>query len=107
MFADLTKNFTTIRKDVNRLVGDRSIVESIDNIVSNNINTKKLLFKNNTSFILFDLIKQIEFSLYSKEPRIENINIRATYNKRDESLDLFIRADIKNDEKTVSFSKRI
>lgn len=118
MFFDFTKNFTSIRKDINKVSEDNSILESIENIVSmntgdvvgNNLlgsNTKRLLFKSNSPFILFDFVKQIEFSLYTYEKRITDIDITARFNEADDVLDLTIRAVIKNDKKKdINFSKR-
>lgn len=113
---DLTKNFTSIRKDINKLSEDNSILESIDNIVSMNTgdlvgnkqlgsNTKKLLFKSNSPFILFDFVKQIEFSLVTFEKRITDIDITAKYNEADDALDLTIQALIINNKKPIKYSK--
>jgi phage baseplate assembly protein W len=117
MNIDVTKNFTSIRKDINKLSEDNSILESIENIIHLNVgelvgnsylgsNTKKLLFKSNNPFILFDFVKQIEFSLYTYEKRITNLKVKVQYNTTDDTLDLKIEGLIIENKKTIKYSKR-
>jgi len=113
---DLTKNFVSSRKDINKVPEVNSILESIENIIMMNAGdlvgntklgspTRQLLFQQNTYFILFGFVKQIEFAINRYEPRIDSVSVTANYNKKTDALDLEVSAKVK--DQVVNYRKRL
>ena len=113
---DLTKNFVSIRRDINKVSELNSILEAIENIVVMNSGdlvgntnlgspTRQMLFRRNTYFMLFNFVKQIEFSIRKYEPRISSVNVTANYGKADDVLDLVINAFV--DDQSLTYRRRV
>lgn len=116
MDFDVPKNFISSRKDINKIPELNTILESIENIVVTNAGdvvgnpklgspTRQLLFRRNTYVMLFSFTKKIEFAIQAFEPRIENINVTANYNTRDDALELKVTGKIK--DVTIDYKKRL
>lgn len=115
---DLSKNFVTYKDDLVLSSEDKSILESVENIIMNEVGSiagnnqigsdvKKLLFKENTYFILFDLVKQIEIKIRTYETRISNLIVIAKTNTKMSELNLTVKLYKGNADETLTYNKQI
>ena len=93
-FSDLDLNFTIhpIRKDINRVTGDRAVIASIKNLVLTNhyerpfqpevgSNVRRLLFENMDGITATSIEKEIQQTISNYEPRanISRLNVSPDY----------------------------
>lgn len=105
-YKDLDLNFTIhpIRKDVNKLIGERAIINSVKNLLLTNhyerpfqpqlgSNIRHLLFEPLDPITASSIKVEIETTLKNFEPRIaiEGINVKADYDNNGFSVDLIFR----------------
>ena len=114
---DISKNFVVYNKDILLKTEESSILESVENIITTEIgsivgnsqlgsNTKQLLFKQNTTFVIFNFIKNLEIKIKSVEPRINRVNIEAKTNV-DELETLELKFLLYTDNQTIQLDKTI
>lgn len=105
-YKDLDLNFTIhpIRKDVNKLTGERAIINSVKNLLLTNhyerpfqpqlgSNIRHLLFEPLDPITASSIKVEIETTLKNFEPRIaiEGINVKVDYDNNGFSVDLIFR----------------
>jgi phage baseplate assembly protein W len=123
MFKDLDLNFTIhpVRKDINKHIQERAIVNSIKNLVLTNhyerlfrpdigSNIRRLLFENIDAIVASQLERAVEETIGNFEPRVKVIGIVATpspdENKYSMALEFYI-INNPNPIKVTFFLERI
>ena len=117
-FSDLDLNFTihTIRKDINRVTGDRAVIASIKNLVLTNhyerpfqpevgSNVRRLLFENMDNLTAASIESQILQTINNFEPRakVSRITAYADFDKNGFSVQLEFFIVNKTDPIIINF----